>query len=75
MWREQRTVGEADGILKYDVEGKVIRDEKLRHARIEDAGYEIARWIWDEIWNTPNLVVARVLRTFDKAARRFGLPR
>ena len=74
-WKEERTVGEADGIIKYDEEGNVIRAEKIRESRIEDAGYEIARWIWDEMWNTPDLVVTRVLRTFATARNRFGLSR
>jgi very-short-patch-repair endonuclease len=75
LWKAQRTVGESDGIAKYDAAGTVIRAEKLRHADIEDAGHLVARWIWDEIWRTPDLVVARIIRTFGEAAKRFGLPR
>jgi hypothetical protein len=70
-WRAMRTVGEADGMLKY-ADARALREEKRRHLSVEDSDHEIARWGWDEIWRTPDLVSARVFRAFDRARQRFS---
>jgi putative AbiEi antitoxin of type IV toxin-antitoxin system/transcriptional regulator with AbiEi antitoxin domain of type IV toxin-antitoxin system len=49
-WSKQRVVGEADGLLKYDedVNGRSLRDEKLRQERIERMGLAVVRYTyWD----------------------------
>jgi hypothetical protein len=71
-WRAFRTVGEADGLSKYTDVG-VLRAEKARQLRIEDAELEVVRWSWGEMWRTPELVASRVLRGFDRASKRFFL--
>lgn len=45
--------------------------EKRRQVALEDAGYEVVRWLWAEIRNDPAIVVARVRRGFQRA-RRFA---
>jgi hypothetical protein len=68
-WRAQRTVAEADGALKYAGRDSLFV-EKQREDRLRDAGWEVVRYTWDEALRTPGLVVSRVLRAFDRSARR-----
>lgn len=49
LWREQQTVGEADGMLKYDEAG-ALRREKLREEDLRGCGLEVVRNIWDDAW-------------------------
>jgi hypothetical protein len=71
-WRAMRTVGEADGMAKY-VNAEALRAEKRRQLNVEDSEHEVVRWVWAEMWRTPDLVAARVFRAFDRAAKRFHL--
>ena len=68
-WREQRTVAEADGAVKYG-DGRSLFLEKQREDRLREAGWEVVRYTWDEALRTPSVVVARVLRAFARTARR-----
>jgi very-short-patch-repair endonuclease len=69
LWEKYRIIGEADGIGKYgrtDAEVRQnLRAERLRQQQLEDAGYVFVRWLWDEIWRTPHVVVARVMRQLE----------
>lgn len=59
----QRTVGEADGRLKYD-DPRALFEEKRREDRLRLTGLAIVRPVWDDtIWK-PELVVARFQRGF-----------
>lgn len=49
LFRDQRTVGEADGMGKYDAAG-ALRAEKLREEALRRCGLEIVRNIWDDVW-------------------------
>lgn len=46
LWREYRTIGEADGKAKY-ADPSVIWDEKTRQEDISDLGFEFVRWTWE----------------------------
>ncbi len=72
LWREYRTVGEADGKVKY-TDSNVVWEEKLRQEDIADLGFELVRWTW-EIDKHPERVVQRVERALRRATSRFGLP-
>ena len=73
-WPELGVVGEADGLLKYDAEldpeRVSLRAEKLRQEEIEALGYLVVRWTWDQIWRSPEWVVARIRSAMAEAARR-----
>lgn len=71
LWGEQRTVGESDGMTKY-ADAETLRAEKRRQLHVEDSELEVVRWCWDEIWQTPAVVAARVFRGFDRARKRYG---
>lgn len=71
LWEEYRTIGEADGRVKYtDVD--VAWDEKRRQDDLHDLDYEVVRWTW-KIDSHPDQVIEAVMRTFDRAIRRFNL--
>lgn len=69
LWREQGVVGEADGLAKY-TSTLDVRLEKLREDRLRDAGLEVVRYTWDQAWNEPEQLAARVRRAFARARRR-----
>lgn len=66
LWRAQKIIGEADGLAKYGSDEKAIRAnlkaERVRERELQDAGYSIVRWMWDDIWFTPETVVAQISR-------------
>jgi hypothetical protein len=74
-WRDQKTVGEFDGKLKY---GQLLRPaervedvifkEKLREDAVRDLGLQVVRWIWDDLYR-PGILRERVLRAFARGSR------
>jgi hypothetical protein len=66
LWRQFRVVGEADGMTKY-TDAEALRAEKRRQLIREDADFLVVRWVWDEMWRTPELVADRVRRAFDRS--------
>ncbi|HEU0101996.1 MAG TPA: hypothetical protein VFR07_06710 [Mycobacteriales bacterium] len=74
LWRAQRTVGEADGRVKYggpedDGTGNRLFEEKRREDAIRDDGFEVFRFTWDEAVHRPELLRDRALRAFARGAR------
>jgi hypothetical protein len=74
-WKDQKTVGEFDGKLKYGQLLKpgqrieeVIFEEKLREDSVRDLGLQVVRWIWDDL-SRPSILRERVLRAFARASR------
>lgn len=66
-FRWGRVIGEADGLAKYD-DPLALRREKVRQMALEDLGFEVVRWTWDEVWRRPELVLRRLDRAFRRAA-------
>lgn len=60
-------IGECDGAVKY-VEGDSLWKEKKRQADLEEAGYVVVRWTWEEIVFRPHVVLARIARALMRAA-------
>lgn len=75
LWREQRVVGEADGLGKYDTPW-ALRKEKLREEGLRACGLEVVRSGWDDVWTpAPRLrTAARVRQAFAFAAQRTPVP-
>ncbi len=67
LWREHRTVGEADGASKYSDPGRA-RSQLLRDRALRDAGFEVVHFSWQEIMVTPGRVVAALQAAFGRAA-------
>ena len=59
LYREQRVVIEADGLLKY-TDPDVLREEKKRHERLVRAGYRVVRVMWSDVDPDPSPAVALV---------------
>lgn len=59
FWDESGVVGEFDGAIKYDelvpdgqTSADVIRAEQKREQGLRDAGFEVVRWGWDDLWTS-----------------------
>ena len=69
VWREHRVVGEADGLGKYGVTERQIRDslaaERHRQRDLEDAGWAVHRWDSRE---TPQTWLARLRRALGQSS-------
>jgi hypothetical protein len=69
-WKEQRTVGEFDGKIKY---GRLLRpgqriedvlhEEKKREDAIRDLGWKVVRWVWEDLYR-PGVLRDRLTRAF-----------
>jgi hypothetical protein len=73
-WKEQRTIGEFDGKIKYGKlrkPGQSLEDaifaEKLREDSLRDLGWQIVRWIWADLYRR-GVIRDRVLRAFARAS-------
>jgi hypothetical protein len=72
-WDRHRTVGEFDGRVKY---GRLLRPdqsleevlfaEKLREDALRDAGWQVVRWIWADLYR-PGVIGDRVRRAFARS--------
>jgi AbiEi antitoxin C-terminal domain/Protein of unknown function (DUF559) len=66
-WPEHRTVGEADGLSKH-IDPDVLRAEKLRQERLEEAGFVVVRFSWRDIGERPRHTVARIRAAFARGS-------
>ena len=69
LWRAYRTVGEADGALKYADPARAIAQLE-RDARLRAAGFEVVHFTWQDITRTPDEVMARIKTAFRRGAAR-----
>ena len=68
LWPRYRTVGEADGMLKYDdAEPGRLRAEKLRQERLEESGLTVVRFTWHQVEYEPARTVERFRQAFARA--------
>jgi hypothetical protein len=65
LWREYRTVGEADGALKY-ADPSRARAQLERDTRLREAGFEVVHFTWEEIIHSPAQVAARIEAAFQR---------
>ncbi|AVP71178.1 hypothetical protein GS436_05350 [Rhodococcus hoagii] len=73
LFEECAVVGEFDGRGKYgrlvpdgQVPADVVWAEKVREDAIRDAGWQVARWTWDEL-EVPGVVARRILDAVRRA--------
>ena len=71
LWRRYRTIGEADGALKYQNPARA-RAQLERDARLRAAGYEVVHFIWPEITRAPAQVVDAIQLAFSRGGRPAG---
>lgn len=63
-WPEQRLIGEADGMAKYD-DPEALRAEKRRQERLEQAGFRVVRWSWSDMLRDTAATIWRIRRYLD----------
>lgn len=75
LFRDQRVVGEADGMGKYDADG-ALPAEKRREMGLRRCGLEVVRNVWDEVWRPPGRrdLGARMRQAFTLAQRTPPVP-
>jgi hypothetical protein len=59
LWRAARTIGEADGRLKY-ADPQALWAEKRREDRLRAEGFQFVRWGWSDLFNSPGALLARL---------------
>lgn len=75
-WPEHRTIGLADGRIKYAAAtSRLARAddpyaEKRVRERLEDLGFQVVPFGWDDAWLRPQHLVDRFCRAFARNARR-----
>jgi Protein of unknown function (DUF559) len=69
LWRRYRTIGEADGAVKYKDTARAI-SQLRRDALLRAAGFEVVHFTWDEIVRTPGQVAASLRGAFWRGGRR-----
>lgn len=62
-WARYRTIAEADGMAKYE-DPRRARDQIRRDRLLRDAGYKVVHFTWRELFETPDIVVARIRKAF-----------
>lgn len=63
-WEEYKTLGEFDGYEKYSAQrylkgrapSEVVVEEKNRENRLRAKGYNVVRWVWDDLKDSRRLV-------------------
>jgi hypothetical protein len=80
LWRAQKVVGEDDGMEKFgstpSERQESFKQLYRRGRRLEDAGFVVARWDWDDAWRDRGRVVEeRLRRAFAEAAHKELDPR
>lgn len=73
LWREHRTIAEADGAIKY-ADPDRARQQLHRDADLRDAGYEVVHFSWRELTGSPGQVISWIWSAFARtdALRRAG---
>ena len=69
LWRDFRTVGEADGAIKYADPARAIA-QLDRDARLREAGFEVVHFTWQQITRAPGQVVASINVAFRRGSAR-----
>jgi hypothetical protein len=67
LWRAHRTIGEADGAIKYADPVRAVAQLR-RDARLRQAGFEVVHFTWDEIMHEPEQVAASIRAAFRRRA-------
>jgi hypothetical protein len=69
LWRRYRTIGEADGAMKYAEPSRAI-SQLRRDARMRAAGFEVVHFTWNEILRVPGQVAAALREAFRRGSAR-----
>ena len=75
LWRDQRVIGEADGLGKYETL-LALQKEKLREEALRAYGFEVVRNVWDDVWTerARAALARRIRQAFAFTADRPAVP-
>ncbi len=59
LWRAAKVIAEADGLVKYN-DRKDLLAERERDHQLRAAGYTVVHFTWQELFQTPAVVLDRV---------------
>jgi very-short-patch-repair endonuclease len=68
LWRQYRTIGEADGAVKYANPARAMAQLR-RDAELRAAGFEVVHFTWEEITRVPARVAAAIRAAFGRAGQ------
>lgn len=63
LWRDAKTIAEADGLTKYSSGAAAIKELK-RDRLLREEGYKVIHLTWAEVLHQPQRVIDRILRAF-----------
>lgn len=69
LWRRYRTIGEADGAVKYADKNRAI-SQLRRDAALRRAGFQVVHFTWYEINKVPHQVAASIWEAFRRGGRQ-----
>jgi hypothetical protein len=69
LWRTYRTVGEADGAVKYADPARAMA-QLARDARLREAGFEVVHFTWQDITRSPDQVMSWIKTAFRRGSAR-----
>lgn len=64
LWEQHRTIGEADGMAKYE-DPERAREQIRRDIRLREAGFKVVHFTWAELFSDSARVIARIRKAFD----------
>ena len=65
-WRGQNVIAEADGLVKYNDRGDLLAERERDHL-LREAGYTVVHFTWRELFQTPEVVIARIRKALAAA--------
>ena len=65
LWRAHRTIGEADGAVKY-ADPMRARKQLYRDAQLREAGFEVVHFTWQGLHSAPGQVAASIRAAFSR---------
>ena len=68
LWRRYRTIGEADGAMKYANTDRAI-SQLRRDAALRSAGFQVVHFTWREILRAPGQVAGSIREAFRRGLR------
>lgn len=68
LWRRYRTIGEADGAVKYADTARAI-SQLRRDAALRREGFEVVHFTWNEINRVPQQVAAALREAFRRGSQ------
>lgn len=66
LWPGQRVIAEADGLMKYNDRRDYIKQLE-RDRLLQDAGYKVVHFTWEELFKSPEVVIDRIRRALAAA--------